>query len=60
MLASDGEVVVVAIPPFRLGSILELGANPWESTLLPLILSCCVNKAYSPDEVVRVEVVLWG
>ena len=58
-MASDGEVVVVAIPPFRLGSILELGAILWGSALSSVRLSWGVNKAYSPDEVVCVEVVLW-
>ena len=60
MLASDDEVFVVAIHSSRLRNILELGASSWESTLLPLMLSCDVNKACSSDEVVRVEVVLWG
>ena len=59
MLAFDGEVVAVAIHPSHLRSSLELGATSWESTLSPLMLSCGVDKAYSSDEVVRVEVVLW-
>ena len=59
MLAFDAEVAVVAIPPFCLGSILELGAISWGSTLLLLMLSCFVNKACSSGEVVHVEVVLW-
>ena len=60
MLASDDEVFVVTIHSSRLRNILELGASSWGSTLLPLMLSCGVNKACSSDEVVRVEVVLWG
>ena len=59
MLASDDEVAVVAIHFSRLRSILELGAIVWGSTLSLSVLSCFVNKAYSPDEVVCVEVVLW-
>ena len=59
MLASDDKVAMVSIHPFRLRSLLELGASSWESTLSLLMLSCFVNKAYSFDEVVCVEVVLW-
>ena len=59
MLAFEDEVAVVAIHPFRLGSILALGATPLESTLSLLMLSCFVNKVCSFDEVVCVEVVLW-
>ena len=59
ILASDGEVVVVTIHFSRLRSILELGAMVWGSTLSLLMLSCGANKAYSSDEVVCVEVVLW-
>ena len=59
MLAFDDEVVLGAIHPSPLRNILGLGATPLESTLLTLMLSCVVDKAYSFDEVVRVEVVLW-
>ena len=59
MLASEDEVFAVAIHPSRLRNILELGASSWESTLLPLMLSCGVNKACSSDGVVHGEVVLW-
>ena len=57
MLAFDAEVVVVTIHFSRLGSIFELGAILWGSTLSLSMLSRFVNKAYFPDEVVRVEVV---
>ena len=60
MLAFDDEAAVVTIHLSRLRNILELGASSWESTLLPLMLSYGVNKACSSEEVVRVEVVLWG
>ena len=59
MLAFDGEVSVVAQHLFRLGSILGLGAIPWRSTLSLLMSSCGANKAYSSNEVVCAEVVLW-
>ena len=59
MLAFDDEVVLGAIHPSPLRNIFGLGATPLESTLLTLMLSCFVDKAYSFDEVVRVEVVLW-
>ena len=59
MLAFDDEVVLGAIHPSPLRNILALGATPLGSTLLTLMLSCVVDKAYSFDEVVRVEVVLW-